>query len=266
VFSARRVLYPERRLLAPPQPRSSYTTHRLFAADGSAFEVWRVPAAVPRARLMLVHGYYANRDQVLGIAAGLAPRGYESLLFELRGHGTRPGPCTLGWRETEDVGVVLGWLRTRERAGLPVGVVGLSMGGVVACQAAGRYPQIRAVVLDSVYARFFPVLRRSIRRQYHLPAPWAWLTGLGASIALRMPLNRMDPLRVAATLRQPLLFIQGGEDRHAAAADAEALFERWAGPKERWLEPHAAHAGVFTLDPQQYSERVAAFLERALGG
>jgi len=223
-----------------------------------------VDAPAPRARLLLCHGFYANRNQVLDIAEALRARRYEVLLIELRGHGERPGPCTLGVREAEDALQALAWARGCE-AGSPrrVGVLGLSMGGAVACQVAARDPDVRAVVVDSIYSRFFPVLRRSIRRQYHLPAvPWAWLTWWGVQLALRVRLAPRDPAALAPRLGQPLLAIQGGEDRRVVPLLGREFFQRWAGPKEWWFEPHAVHVGMFARHPQEYCQRVGEFFDR----
>jgi len=236
------------------------------APDGGSFDVWLLETSSPRGRLLLCHGYYANRYQVLDLAAGLRDRRYEVVLFELRGHGVRPGPCTFGVRETEDAVAVFRWARARDPARpLPVGVVGFSMGAAVACQAAAHDPQVRAVVVDSIYSRLFPVLRRSIRQRYQLPAvPWAWLTWWGVQAALRRRLAPLDPVRLAPRLRQPLFAIQGGEDRRVVPLLGREFYQRWAGPKERWFEPHIAHVGMFARHPERYCQRVADFFDRAL--
>ena len=239
----------------------------LTAADGISFDVWLLEAPTPRATLLICHGYYANRDQVLALAERLRGRGYESVLFELRGHGSRPGPCTFGIKESEDADVVLRWATARHRGEWPIGVIGFSMGAVIACQLALRHPTIRAVVTDSAYSRFFPVLQRSVWRQHRLPSiPFAWIAWWMLQLALRKPLGPLDPAAVAARLHQPLLAIQGGEDQRVPPQFGEDVYARWAGPKERWCEPTASHVGLFDRQPQAYGDRLAAFFDRTLGG
>ena len=264
--STRRILYPQRRLLQSPNPLPSYTTHDITAPDGARFDVWMLETSSPRARLLLCHGYYANHHQVLGLAEGLRRRGYEALLFEMRGHGSRPGPCTFGVREAGDAVTVLEWAKTAGGGGaLPVGVLGLSMGAAVACQAALRYPDIRAVVVDSIYSHLFPVLTRVIWRQYHLPAiPWAWLTWWSTQLALGRRLAPADPAALAPRLRQPLFAIQGGEDRRVVPLLGREFYQRWAGPKQRWFEPHVVHVGMFASHPKEYCDRVADFFDETL--
>ena len=262
--SARMVLYPERRSLQPPHPLPPYTTHRVTSSDGAAFDVWLLDTPSPRARILICHGYYANRYQVLDIAQGLREHGYETVLFELRGHGSRPGPCTFGVKETEDAVAVLHWASRRDGAHpVPLGAFGLSMGAAVACQVAFRYPAIRAVVVDSIYSRLFPMLRKALWRRYHVPAfPWAWLTWWSVQLALRRRLSPLDPAVLAPKLHQPLFTIQGGEDRRVTPMLGREFYRQWAGPKERWFEPKIAHVGMFAKHRQEYCERVATFFNR----
>ena len=266
VASARRVLYPERRTLPILTPVPPYRSHTLTASDGDPLEIWVLEPAAPRGRLLLCHGYYANRYQMLSLAHGLREQGYETVLFEMRGHGTRPGPCTLGIKERADAEAILRWAQSRDGSHpLPLGAVGFSMGGAVICQLASRAPEVRALVVDSIYSRLFPVLTRAIREQYHLPAiPWAYLTWWTVQLLLGRRLAALDPVTLAPRLRRPLFAIQGGEERRVAPRLSDELFRQWAGPKEQWVGPQVAHVGMFAHAPDEYCRRVAAFFDRTL--
>ena len=262
-----RVLFPEPRTIPLLDSIPPYTSHPVTAPDGSTFDVWRLEAPTPRGRLLLCHGYYANRYQVLWLADGLRQRGYEVLLMELRGHGSRPGPCTLGLKESEDGAAVLQWARARETTQpLPIGVLGFSMGASVVCQVARRVPEVRAIVVDSIYARFFPVLRQRIKERYGAVAatPMAWLTWLGLHAALRTRLISIDPVTLASQLRQPLFAISGGADQRVDPRLSEEFYARWAGPKAQWSEPDVIHVGMFARHPEEYCNRVARFFDQAL--
>lgn len=265
VASARRLLYPPQRIFHRRSVSPSYTAHQVTGADGAAFEAWCLSNPQPKGRLVVCHGYWADRFQVLGIADALQRRGFEVWLLELRGHGARPGPFTFGLKEAQDVQLVLDWANQGATGRLPVGLLGWSIGGMVMCHVARRNQHVRAVVLDSTYGEFFPVLARSMQRLYRMPPfPWVRLTWWALSLGLRRDLSRMDPLRIAPALHQPLLAIQGQADRRVEAAWAHQLFERWAGPKEQWTAPDVGHVGMFAHFPQEYGDRVSAFFERYL--
>ena len=264
--SARRALYPPAHAVPHVHTLSPETRHTVVAPDGTSFDIWLLAPPAARARLLLCHGYFANRNQVVDIGWQLWARGYEVVIVEMRGHGDRPGPCTLGVREAEDAQAALVWARRRDGAHpLPVGVLGLSMGAAVACHVALRDAHVKAVVADSVYGRLFPVLQRVLRQYYHLPAfPWAWLTWWSVELALRTRLAAYDPVTLAPHLRQPLLALHGGQDHRVAPSLGEAFYRQWAGPRERWGEPAAGHVGLFVAHPEEYIARVAGFFDRIL--
>ena len=266
LFSTCRVLYPERKSIPAPQPLPSYTCHPLLTPEGEVFDVWLLEDPSPRARVLICHGYYADRYQVLTLAQRLREHHYEVLLCELRGHGSRPGPCTLGVKERDDAALVLRWARTRaDTPSLPVGILGFSMGAAVACQVAANIPDIRAVVVDSIYARLFPVLARVIHERYHLPSSlWAWITWWSLELTLRRRLALNDPVHLASQLRQPLLAIQGGKDQRVAPELRSEFYQRWAGPKEQWADPSVGHVGMFAKHPDAYVNRVVDFFNRTL--
>jgi len=141
-----------------------YTTHTLRTKEGKPFDVWWLRTTSPKARLVLIHGYHADRNQLLPLAGDLRKRGYESVLLNLRGHEDRPGPCTLGVKECTDVTRVIDWLKqqtVQERR--PMGLLGFSMGGAVALRVAIRHPEISCLIADSPYGCFYPVLKRIIQ-------------------------------------------------------------------------------------------------------
>ena len=271
IVSSQRLLYPPRQ--ASPITSSLVTSlgsppdvDTITTFDHASCEVWTLSPQAPRALLLFCHGYFASHLQVVDLARRLAARGYACALFDLRGHGSRPGPCTFGADEAKDALSILTWAAARRPyEALPRGVIGWSMGGSVACQVALRGADVRAVVLDSTYARFFPLLQRGIWREYHLPGiPFAWVTWWSVQMRIQRRLAGLDPIAVAPQLHQPLLSIAGGADQRVETPWSEALYQRWAGSKERWFDPTAAHVSVYAKDPQAYAERVAAFLDRAL--
>lgn len=102
-------------------------------------------------RVMLLHGFTADRDDVAGVLPALAGRGWHAVAPDLRGHGRSDHPADEAAYSLEamaaDVTALadsLGWDRFV--------LVGHSMGGAVAQVVALDHPQrLRGLVLASTF-------------------------------------------------------------------------------------------------------------------
>src|SRR5213083_45317 len=120
------------RLTVPLAPRDfglAVEDVAITTDDGLRLAAWLV--ARPGApAVVLLHGYPADRADMLPIAAGLASR-FTVLLLDQRYFGESEGRLTtLGFKERRDLGRALDFLATRGVGA--VGVFGFSLGGAVA--------------------------------------------------------------------------------------------------------------------------------------
>ncbi|HDT13042.1 MAG TPA: alpha/beta fold hydrolase [Candidatus Aminicenantes bacterium] len=109
------------------------------------FRRWdaRPDAASPRAVLLLVHGLGAHSGRWTFLAEYFAGRGYASYAIELRGFGRTPERPRGHVRSFEVWGRDIMALRDELGRDFPdrkVFLVGESMGGLIAYDLAGRYP------------------------------------------------------------------------------------------------------------------------------
>ena len=261
-LSTWRVLNPERRLQQPQVPSTDLEAIPIQATDATRFSAWRLkPSGIPQAHLLFFHGYYADRYQVLGIAELMRQRGFASWVMELRGHGQRPGPCTLSVKESDDAHSLLRWIQSNANdQQRPVAVLGFSMGACVALRLALITDEVAAVITDSAFSRLYPVIRSSIRKRYHLPGFFSWLTWKSVCGVLAAYGGFLEPFAMAKQLRMPLLVIVPGADTVVDASDSRELYENWRGSKQRWDDASAGHVKLFEQNPLAYAERVTDFL------
>lgn len=146
-----------------------------------------------------------------------------------------------------------------------VAVLRFSMGAASALLAAARTPDIEALVLDSVFARWEDTLRAELREDWLVPElllPYGVLlyeTLSGTDAAAAAPIDAVG--RVAP---RPMLLVAGAEDRTVDPADGAALAAA-AGPSaEHVLVPGATHVRAYRADPAAYTRRLLAFLARAV--
>jgi pimeloyl-ACP methyl ester carboxylesterase len=185
----------------------------LRSTDGVALSAYWLAGDSARPVVLIVHGHGSNKLTNLWLAADLFSD-FNVLLLDLRGHGeSGRAHGTVGYIERLDVRAAVSWLD--ERFGeVPIGVLGISMGGAAVINAAAENPRITAVVADSAFAWLRgPVYEAICARGYPrrvsgvlawsvcAVAPW-----LGAQRGRRWG----DPIEVVHLIApRPLLLIHG---------------------------------------------------------
>ena len=131
-------------------------TVALTSSDGIPLKAWwTAPAgSKPRAVVILLPGMDGlDASSLLGHAKFLHDAGYAALALDTRAHG-RSGGSRMGSsiEEPRDVNAALDWLRHDPRvAGVPVVLLGVSMGGATALRTAAFRPDVAAVISVSAF-------------------------------------------------------------------------------------------------------------------
>jgi pimeloyl-ACP methyl ester carboxylesterase len=129
--------------------------------DGTKARGWLIRGGENSPAIILLHGYGADRSWFLNLAAKLheATR-FTILIPDQRGHGENPPVnwSLFGAIEGDDATAAIDYLHTlKTPTGKPqlagsVGIYGTEMGAYAALDAAKRYPEVRALALDSAPA------------------------------------------------------------------------------------------------------------------
>jgi fermentation-respiration switch protein FrsA (DUF1100 family) len=228
-----------------------------------------VPETAPRERgtVIFVHGKDACRGDELksptfALAASLVNAGLSVLMIDLRGHGSSSATrLTYGTRERFDVLGAVDWLH--QQGHTRIGVLSASMGAAAALMAAAEEPAIAALVADSAFADFGPLLDRHFRKLSGLPG----FVLPGALIAAKLltgeDLRRARPIGSARALAgTPMLVIHSEGDRFVPVADAHAIAR--ATGAELWTTATDHHVGSYGGDPAAYTQRTLRFFGRHL--
>jgi fermentation-respiration switch protein FrsA (DUF1100 family) len=254
--------------------------------DGLTLRGWFIPGVLPDGSftdawtIIMVHGTRTNRTDLpaglLNLSGELARHGFAILAFDMRGMGeSAPAPITFGLDEQRDVLGAVDFLRSGEmpypELGRPraIGGWGVSMGGATLLFAAAQEPAIRAVVADSAYADFMPIIEEQLPKASGLP-PLTTPGVLAAASAL-YGANYFDirPVDVVARIApRPAFFIQGMADHEVPPGDARTLYDAArAAVRSRasiWQVPGADHAQSYHVAGQAYVNRVVAFYAATL--
>lgn len=240
----------------------------LTTADGVELAAWYVPGD-NGAGVVVTHGAGSTRSDVLGQAAVLARAGYSVVLIDARGHGDSQGAAMdFGWFGDLDVAAGTGFL-----ASLPgvdprrIGVVGFSMGGEEAIGAAATDERIRAVVAEGATAR--QAADKAWLSEVYGWRGWAQEQlekvqyGITDYLSETSPPTALRTAAAAATGVQFLLITAGevDDEGHAAAYIAGGADDRVT----IWNVEGADHIGGYATRPDEWEQRVVAFLEEHLG-
>ena len=126
--------------------------------DGTTARGWLLRGAEGAPAVILLHRYGADRSWLLNLAVKLNETTNFTVLWpDLRGHGENPPVnwSLFGTFEGDDTTAAIEYLHTLKSAGGrqqiagPIGVYGTELGAYAALDAAKRFPEVRALALDS---------------------------------------------------------------------------------------------------------------------
>ena len=232
---------------------------------------WLIEAERDELTAILVHGLNRNRtgDNALELARRLFHRGFNVLLFDIRGHGESDGErLSAGYFEKWDVLGAYDFLVQRGAPPGKVGLLGWSLGGATALLASAEEPAIKAVVVDSSFADVHDLIAQETARATVFPQ---WVVPVfvpGMKIISRVlygiDVGAVVPEKAAGTLGYPILVIHGEADERVPAEQSVRIYASAPVGSELWLSPGSEHADAVIDAPDEYVERVDAYFHSRL--
>jgi dienelactone hydrolase len=231
-------------------------------SDPILVEHWMHEDRPPHGTVLALHGFNMGQPRIDAFALFASHwfrRGLDVALLTLPYHGARTpvdarfsgerfaaaDPVVLNEavrRAVYDVYVVQAWLR--DQTALPVGLLGLSLGGYITALVAGlcddldfAIPMVPPVCLGDLAWRFFERSRRRTRGS----APAYSRDELRAMFRVHSPLA--FPLRLP---RERVLVIAGRGDRIVPPEHPNALWRHWGEPRIHWFS--GSHLAPFGRD------------------
>jgi pimeloyl-ACP methyl ester carboxylesterase len=242
------LLFPSRHLNTRPAPDDC--VNRTFKGENLTLDGWQCTSQAPhRGTIVYLHGVADNRGSAITTIQRMLPKGFDVIAYDSRGHGASQGDrCTYGYFEKRDLQRVLDQLGVDN-----VILIGHSLGGAVALQAAAVDRRVRAVVAASTFSDL-----RSIATER---APSVFTPSLINAAFERAEhdgqfvVNDVSPLRAAAAITVPALIIHGALDVDTRPAHSERVFAALRGPKELLIVRDAGHNDALNGDAWKTIER-----------
>jgi acylglycerol lipase len=274
-----------------------HATATLAGAGGRRifWQSWSPETA--RGGVVIVHGFGEHSDRYEHVAQRLVTQGYASYALDHRGHGRSDGPRAVIDRLASAVSDIDRLLVVAGDAhpGLPVFILGHSMGGLLAVQYALEHQdRLTGLLLSGALAALdaAPAPARLIARMLSVVAPRAGLIALDATLVSRDPqvvaAYRADPMvhhgklpaRTVAELMAagqrfpervsqitvPTLIMYGSEDRLCPPSGSVMLAER-IGAADITIIPSEGLYHEILNEPEQATvlDDVCAWLDAHVG-
>lgn len=233
-----------------------------------------------RAGVLCLHGFTGNPNSMHGLGSAFAAAGFAVEVPRLPGHGTTVEEMmTTGWHD---------WLGEADAAyarlapsGIPVVVVGQSMGATLALALARRHPRIAGLVCINPLTQPQPddvldMVRGMVAEGETM------LPGVGSDIAdpdatesaypgvpLVPLLSMMDAVRELqheyGRVSCPMLLLTSVEDHVVEPVQSDYLAAEVSGPVERVTLDRSYHVATLDFDKGLIAERAVEFVCKLVG-
>ncbi|HSH03243.1 MAG TPA: alpha/beta hydrolase [Anaerolineae bacterium] len=235
---------------------AGYQTAQFTSADGIQLHGWYHPPQNDMV-IILLHGYGANRTEMLGRAAMLTQHQFGVLLYDLRGHGYSLAPQrSYGWQDTADVTAAIDYLQNLSNPPAKIGLFGFSMGGQIALRSALEHDEIAAIVVDGpAGANLADVPPSSVGGWLKQFDGWLGLQILEWYIGQSAPPAIISQIKAIAP--RPILFIGVDNELPTAAW----YYEHAAEGKTLWQIPDSHHGQAPQTHPREYEQKLITFFQ-----
>ena len=246
--------------LIPSDLGLEYEEVSFKSADGIKLSGWFIPNSKTKATVIVMHGYPADKANLLGIAEFLT-KDFNVFLFDFRGFGKSEGKyTTAGYLEKKDLLGAIEYLE-KEKNITKIGLYGFSLGGAVGLMT--NHKNVKAIASDSAYAELSHMVQQMYRIFFILKYPLTYLTKLYGILFLKINIDDASPVYNIKNISVPILLVHAEKDSQIPVDEAYLLHD--ANKKaELWIVQNAEHGMTHSINPEKYEKKVIGFFERNL--
>lgn len=223
-------------------PKESIT---LTTEDGINLSGWFAPSKEREKAVILLHGYPAEKTDMLGIASKLHPE-FSVLLLDLRSFGdSQDTYTTLGIKEQKDVTAATKFLK--EKGYDKIGIYGVSLGSTASLLSANNNNHIDAVGVDTSFSDIKALGYRTYSPLWIIKYPLVETMGLWGKLIFGTSIKSAI-YDSAEKLEKPILLTRLQKDRFSVEHTlkmkellknnkrAEFFFPEWENTEIKSLE------------------------------
>jgi pimeloyl-ACP methyl ester carboxylesterase len=257
------------RMITPPHSHSDIDLQHFpghpvqlnITVNGGQRDGWFFPGLKTAPTIILCPAYESSRGELLTLASALQDQQYNVLVFDFSGQGSSTGKSTLGFREVSELRAAVDAVAHRGDVDVNrFGLWGVNLGAYTALAEASADSRVRAIAVESPYARPADMVAVQIKRAGLGSLPL--VTRLAQTIFgwLNSQFRNVPPLnvRIAKLSGVPQLYMESPDEPLLAASTAE-LFRVSPPPHEFAVLPHGNYAGMLDEEKRNYENRIVSF-------
>lgn len=195
----------------------------ILSSDKTVLSAWFMESPENKRALIILHGYPAERSDMLSIASTLYPD-FTLLLPDARSFGKSGGSyTTLGIKERADTKAALDFLT--EKGYEKIGIFGFSVGGAVGILTAAEDERVGAIVSYASFSDIKTLGEEIYANLWILNKPMVQLMIMWSKLLFRESLLEISPIKAVKKLNIPILIAHTTGDEVIPFSHAERLKE-----------------------------------------
>lgn len=190
--------------------------------------------------VILAHGWGSSKSRMLRYVEPLYKEGYDLFLFDARSHGesgTITAPTVKSFRD--DVLAAVQFAAQRQETDPDrIAVLAHSFGGFGSVLALQQTNRIKALVTDSMPARFDTIMKAYLSKSFlkELPITYFLLKiGFWRAGIKKKEVKGFDPVPVLKQTKTPVLLLHSKRDDYVPVAEMDYLISQVPGIEHRHL-------------------------------
>ncbi len=224
--------------------------------------------------VIATHGHTSTRHGVLKYVPIYLRRGYDCIIYDLRGHGEnlyqgkdkmplrfgRKQICYFSKKESQDLLRVIDDTRNRYGKDIVLGLHGESLGAASTVAALAFKPDVAFAVEDCGFADIINVQKVGLKFM-HLPTFLVYPASIMSKVLYGYSFSEIRPENAVKDNDIPLLVMHGEADDFITWDNGKRIYDAQKGFKRMELFKGAGHAGSLLSDPERYERIVNEFLD-----
>jgi len=222
---------------------------------------WWIPNSPNAPTLILIHGWGRNLARTMPYIRELHPMGYNLLAFDARNHGSstsEKNPTV--WTFTKDICAAVNFIAENGlMSSSRIGVIGLSVGGGAAINAAALDQRIQSIVTVGAFSHPIELMKLEFQEKHipYFPLAWGFFKYLG--FRLKINFNQIAPVNNIQSAEANIFLIHGDEDTTVPLEQGKALYKTGNPETTRlWIVSGKGHSNCH--DHPQFWLKIEEFL------